>query len=590
MKGKYFNGTVLKKDITRFAPIWVLYTIFMLIFLFFIWDVERERFATNASFMMQLMGIVNLAYAGMAAIMLFGDLFQSRMCNALHAMPLRREGWFLTHLTAGMLFCIVPNLLGAVLANVIMTQLPFLAYVWLGQAILTYLFFFGVGVFSCLCAGNRLGAAAIYAIINFFAVVVTFLVQTLYLPMLWGVKLDLNECYSLSPVVAFSQSEFVYVDYEGVTRGVSFAGYEASAWRYLFIAAAIGVVFLGLSVLLYRKRNLESAGDFIAWKPVAPVFLVLYSLCVGTVLYFVADVIGTEGALVFLVVGLTIGYFTGQMLLKRRVNVFHKKELVQFGALALVLLVSLGVTKLDPVGISRYVPDAADVAQVRINPYSGGYSRDTEQNIILTDEKDIEEITKMHREIIQMKPGADGMVVNMQYTLKSGQSVSRLYYVYTNSDWGKTLKGYYSSPESVFGTADVDKMLEETIMIEGWPYSEEDGLPYVSVVLKNSTREEIYGELYNKVGEGQKVFGLLTENRFDQEAVVTGLIEAIKKDCAEGNMAQVWDYHMYENEIGWLSFDYYDENGGYGVLQRHSINIYTSCKNTIAYLKSLPVN
>ena len=587
MKGKYFSGTVLKKDVTRFAPIWGLYTIFMLLFLFFIWDVERDRFATNAPFIMQMMGMVNLVYAGLSAILLFGDLFQSRMCNALHAMPLRREGWFLTHLTAGMLFCIVPNLLGALLASVVMNQLSFLAYVWLGQVILTYLFFFGVAVFSCLCAGNRIGAIAVYTIINFFAVVVTFLVQTLYIPLLWGVQLDLYDYYSLSPVVAFTQSNFVEIKYEHITQVVSFVGYETFAWLYLFVAAAVGAVLLGLSVLLYRKRDLESAGDFISWKPVAPVFLVLFSLCAGTVLYFIAESIGSGAQLLFLVIGLIIGYFTGQMLLSRRVNVFNKKTICQFAILAAALLLSLAVTRLDPVGVTRYVPEAKVVAQVKISPYSSWTFRGGDQNIVLTELEDVEEITRMHREIIQMRPGADGMVVNMQYTLKSGQKVNRMYYVYPDSGWGKTLKGYYSAPECVFGTEDIDKMLENMVMIEGWPYTNQNGLPYVSMVLKNSQQEAHFGEMELKVDEGEKVFTLLTENRFNKEPVARGLIEAMKKDCAESNMAQVWDYHSNEDEIGYLSFEYYVEEGDYGELNRQTVNIFTGCTNTIAYLKSL---
>ena len=585
MKGKYFNGTVLKKDTTRFAPVWGLYTIFMLLFLFTLWGADQERFAANAPSIMQMMGMVNLVYAGLTAILIFGDLFQSRMCNALHAMPMRREGWFLTHLTAGMLFCILPNLLGAVLASLMMNQLSFLAYVWLGQVILMYLFFFGVAVFSCLCAGNRLGAVAVYAIINFLAVVVTFLVQTLYIPLLWGVQLDLNAYYNLSPVVAFTQSTFVDVDYDHMTQLVRFVSYETSAWLYLFVAAAVGAVLLGLSVLLYRKRNLESAGDFISWKPVAPVFLVLYSLSAATVLYFIAEAIGSGARLLFLVIGLVIGFFTGQMLLTRRVNVFNKKVVCQFGVLAAAVLVSLAVTRLDPVGITRYVPEAEDVAQVKISPYSSWKFRSGLHTITLTDVKDVEEITKMHREIIQVKPGSNGMVVNMKYTLKSGQKVTRLYYVDVTSDWGKTLKGYYSDPACVFGTADLEKMLENTVMIEGWPYYDESGIPYVSVVLKNSAREEYYGELDNKAEEQAKVYGLLTENRFNQEPVVRGLVEAIQKDCAEGKMAQVWDYHANEDEIGYLAFDYYDETGA---MDRQVVYIYTSSTNTIAYLKSLP--
>ena len=118
LRTSFFNATVLKKDITRFAPLWGLYTVFMLLVVLAIWGdyTEPARFAGNADEIMVGMGVVNFIYAGLAALCLFGDLFKQRLCNALHAMPLRREGWFLTHCAAGFLFCLGPNALGAVLA------------------------------------------------------------------------------------------------------------------------------------------------------------------------------------------------------------------------------------------------------------------------------------------------------------------------------------------------------------------------------------------------------------------------------------------------------------------------------------------
>lgn len=585
MKGKYFNGTVLKKDITRFAPIWGLYTVFMLIFLFFVWDVGRDEFATNAPFIMQMMGVVNLAYAGIAAIMLFGDLFQSRMCNALHAMPLRREGWFLTHLTAGMLFCVGPNLLGAVLAGMLLEQLAFLAFVWLAMAVLSYVFFFGVAVFSCVCAGNRLGATAIYAIINFLAVIVTFFVQTFYVPLLYGVQLDIFEFYSLSPVVAISQSSYVNVDWSN--REAVFRGFYADHWQHLYITFAVGLVFLGVAVLIYRKRQLENAGDFVAVKPAAPIFLVVYSLCVGAVMYLIADVLsGGSAKYLFLLIGLAIGFFTGQMLLNRRVNVFSKKTFLYFGILTVAFALTLSITAMDPIGITRYVPKAEDVNAVWISPYTSWDFRSGEYILTLDEREDVEEITKLHQEIAYSRPAGESMTVNIKYFLKSGGQVTRQYNIGADSTWGQTLKDYYSTPECVFGTDDIDKMLENAIMIEGWPYTEEYGVPYVTVVLKNSVQEVHYGDLEQKVGEGQKTFGLLTEKRFNQEPIILGLLEAIKEDCAAGNMAQVWDYHQTEQEMGLLAFEYYNE---FGDLDCRNVNIYYSCTNTIEYLKSLPI-
>jgi hypothetical protein len=54
-------------------------------------------------------------YALVCALTLFGDLFNSRMCNAIHALPLRRESWFCTHALTGLCFSVVPNLVFALL-------------------------------------------------------------------------------------------------------------------------------------------------------------------------------------------------------------------------------------------------------------------------------------------------------------------------------------------------------------------------------------------------------------------------------------------------------------------------------------------
>ena len=74
----FFNPNVLKKDITRFAPLWGLYTVFMLLTLFLIWAdyTDAARFARNAPEIMIGMGVVNFAYGGLCALLLFGDLFQ----------------------------------------------------------------------------------------------------------------------------------------------------------------------------------------------------------------------------------------------------------------------------------------------------------------------------------------------------------------------------------------------------------------------------------------------------------------------------------------------------------------------------------
>ena len=92
LKTSFFNPTVFKKNLTRFAPSWILYSLCLLMGLLGILDGNTDYVRSlNAADSIQLMAVANFAYALLNAQLLFGDMYNSRLCNALHAMPLRRE-------------------------------------------------------------------------------------------------------------------------------------------------------------------------------------------------------------------------------------------------------------------------------------------------------------------------------------------------------------------------------------------------------------------------------------------------------------------------------------------------------------------
>lgn len=582
LRTSFFNLTALKKDLTRFAPVWGLYTIFQLLFVLLLWENEGSaRFMNSASGIMQSMGILNFAYAGLCAILLFGDLFTARMCNALHALPMRREGWFLTHLTAGLLFCIGPNLLGTLLATLYLQQYCYGAFLWLGVTVLQFLFFFGIGTFCVMCAGNRLGAIATYGLSNFLSVLVAWLATTFYEPVLYGVTLDLERFANFSPVVGFSNSQYIETHYDNMTSTTVFDGFLPEDWRYLFIAAAVGAVLLALGLLIYRKRRLESAGDFISLRPVSPVFLVLYTLCVGAVMYFVAEVMSTEMRYIFLVIGFAIGFFTGLMLLERKVNVFRKKRFAQFGLLVLAFVCSLVLTILDPIGITRYVPEAPQVSSVRISPYASHHYLSRE-GLTLTEQEDIQAVIGVHQDMVDNRQAhytAD-IPLYIRYEMKNGTYTERLYYVGSNTSSAQVLKAYFSSPAYVLGTDDIGWLLDRLAILEF--YSNYSDYPYVEM---GSSEEWVDPEMTTEKYGGANAVSYVFDGSFADQPVAEGLLEAIKKDCLEGNMAQLWDYHRDAEQIGSISFQYRMYGNYY--TEYRDITVYSDCVHTAAYLKSL---
>lgn len=579
LRTSFFNITALKKDITRFAPLWGLYTIFQLLFILLLWESEESaaRFMNNASGIMQAMGVLNFGYAGLCALVLFGDLFHSKMCNALHAMPLRREGWYLTHLVAGLSFCIVPNLLGTILASVFLQEYCYGAFLWLAVSVLQFVFFFGVGTFSMMCAGNRLGAAAMYGLINFFSVLAAWLIKTFYEPVLYGIQLDFEQFARFSPVVNFSLSAYIDTHYDNMLSITVLEKFLPEDWRYLYIAAAVGAVLLGLALLIYRKRRLETAGDFISTRPAAPFFLILYTLCVGAVMYFISEISSEGLRYIFLVIGFGIGFFTGKMLLERRVRVFQKKSWLAFGGLVLIFFFSITMTLLDPIGITRYIPEADQVASVQISPSS--YADYMGRNCVMTEPEDIQTVIDVHRYAVDhRRPTGNTCYVHLEYRMKNGSTVSRFYTLETDSEACQALKPYYSSLRYVLGEEDLAQVMDDLNVLEFYPNI--DKYPYVAI----GGSEWVDPENTEKYGSDKEPFRLVLNGSFAQSEIAKGLLEAIAKDCEEGNIAQLWEYHDGYEHIGSISLQY--EVSNYSI-RYMDISIFEDCVHTIEYINAL---
>ncbi len=607
LRTSFFNGAVLRKDITRFAPVWGLYAIFTLMAFFLIWESEEDaaRFANNARYVMQAMGVVNFAYATICALVLFGDLFNTKLCNALHAFPLRREGWFLTHCAAGFLFCLIPNAVAALLAAALLQEYFYLALLWLAIMLLQFLFFFGAAVFSVMCAGNWLGALAVCGIFNLLAVLVSWLFMTFYDPFLYGIELDVDPYLSMSPVVGFHQFQYIETAYDKMADATIFKAFLPAQWQYLFIAAGVGAVLLVLSVLIYRGRQLENAGNLISLTPVSPIFLVIYTLCAGAVMYYVTEIFSGNGRYLFILIGFAIGFFTGRMLLEKKVNIFRGKTFLAFGVLLAVFGITVGLTKLDPAGVTRYVPEIEDVKQVQISPNHARYYYEHSQ-CILTEQADIEAITKIHRELVDNRKASKDSALRITYTLQSGRTVERQYYVDMQSDAAEVLRGYYSSPQYILGTDDITALLENAFMLE---FRANKDLPYICIGGGNMD-QQIYVDKYEENAIIYSVEDLAEEGTSPKGlnvALAQGLMDAILADCEAGKMAPPWEFHEGEDTFGWVTIQSFIPQSETPNLNSNSISasistyeiidytpvsyleikIFDGCTNTIEYLKSI---
>jgi hypothetical protein len=211
-----------------------------------------------------------------------------------------------------------------------------------------------------------------------------------------------------------------------------FHGLMTESWVYLLILAAIGIGLGAAALVLYRKRHLESAGDFVAFKSVRPVFTLVYTLCVGAVLQIFGNLF-EDTKYIFLLIGLIIGYFTSQMLLSRSLRVFKKKNWIHAALILALVFGSVGLCKIDAFGIVRWTPDASDVVSIKVADSPVTEFRPSNTDAEFKDKASIEKLIAIHQLLYAEGDPADRLNGNgyqyltICYTLKDGREIYRQY-------------------------------------------------------------------------------------------------------------------------------------------------------------------
>lgn len=516
----FFNGTVLRKDISRFSPIWASYSLLMILVATTILGAGNEILcAFRLNEFLTYQSYVNGIYAGIVAMMLFSDLYDIRMCNALHAMPMRREGWFLTHCTAAMLFSIVPTAIACLFLMPALGQFWYLALMALGVSTLQYLFFFGVAAFSALCVGKRLALIMVYTIINAISMLFMWLSKMFYQPILYGIQLREGMFRFFCPFLEMGTHQYANLRFEA--GAAQFLGLAGRNWIYLIVCATLGVIFGVLALVVYRRRSLESAQNFIAVRSLAPVFLALYTLTIMAVMYALSAMFFQEQGYLFLIAGLLIGFLSGQMLLSKSVRIFRPRLFLGFAAMMTVFAAILGVLWLDPMGLINYVPDTQNVQKVEIATSNMIYYDQFQQEsdaLILTRQEDIQEIVDLHRILIENQEENAKMEVDftvyLEYHMEDGTTVWRNYPISLATEEGQQLKSYFSSWQCVLKTEDFDAFTASVTDI-------------------------------------QTAGGLqIPKNQ------IQNLLQALKEDCDAGTMAQTWNLYDFAPAQERLSITY----------------------------------
>ncbi len=444
------NFTLFKKDITRFAPVWLLWCVLFLILGYSNYTLGSD--ITEGSFASAFSN-VNFLYGISCAVVLFGYLFDPRECVNLHNLPIRRESMFGVHLLSGLVMQIVP---AAIFCLCMMPISRGNVFSVLGLMGMQFVFYYGLGIFCVMLTGRRFAAVVLYGVINFAAPMALFAANILYIPMLPGLGLQVDGFMRLCPPASLSYREFYYT--RPWTMGEDLLVYS----QHLGVFAAIGVGLILLGLLLYRFRKLESAESFMAFPQLNFLVVTVLTLLVGCCFITAFTMLfGEESYWIPLGIGIVVGYLISMMLLRHSAKVFDKKSLMGFCLIALLLTGSIIGVKLDPFHRVSYVPEAENVKHVELCRYeTEGRSYGTE------DPEIIDRVLGLHRDLLEyldLSSREQVEHVMFKYTLEDGSEVRRSYDV--PQQLAKKVSWYLSQPEYLLGVDSLEALQKRTVHV-----------------------------------------------------------------------------------------------------------------------------
>ena len=588
LKISCFNPTLFRKNLSRFWPLWGM-TSFVGVLFPLVMFMEFSRGSRIDSMEMRevyfnmsayAVPLISLFYAVLCALAVWNYLYHPRSVGLMHTLPIRREGLFLTNFLSGMAMMLIPYAITGVLTVLITAVFGCFdglgILVTVATVVADSFFYFAFATAIAFVTGNVFALAILYFIFHFLAVIMDFMLSTFSAGFLFGVDKEYNGVVEwLSPTVERLRNIGVDSVYEWIhlENGTSYRECMAVTmenWHIIPIYAAVGVALTAAAWLLYRHRRSESAGDVVAVRWLAPVFLVAAAVAGGAAAVLMLEMffysIRREFVIYALAVcGIAVGWFAGKMLLERSTRVFRLKNWLGLGVLAVLFAVSLGMTRFDVFGIETRTPDVNKVASVSLN---------VNGQIDLTEKEDIAQIICLQEMALEDRLEDAGAYpasyIEELGTIRNVKYPEEGFLYDDKGTYDRNEHHYYADTVLITYHMENGRTVERRYTI--WASFEEGEIikEYASrwEVVQNNSRGGYEDELDFKQLHSVTVAGKKMPEELMTEENIRQLLAAVKADCEERTMTQDSYYHTGRFKIpaemeGGDPGEFYYESGIY---------------------------
>ena len=413
-----FSKALVKSDIKRYWWVSAIYMVLTALFILpnavmkDIGDVYSRFDSDN--------GGLALFFAFVLGGLLFSYLHRVNSVSFMNSIPVSRTTQYLSHILSGFILLIVPITITSIVI--------FFEELHHGSGIqFCYKYFY-----TCL-----LYSACAFMLTTFTSVLSGNLIST----YVFGGGFVALPYFILSMAnEIFSKNVYGFVDYdEGIMQYIYIMGIDEMWAKRSVIYIAIALALFVISLVLYKLRNMENYGEVVAFKPLKPILMYFVAVCFGLFGYDSLYYIHNRS------LNFTLGVLPLGIVALIAVFMLNQKSFSFKGILKPIVIfaVCMGIVNVifafDLTGYERRVPSENNV--VSIDAFSGYYancyatSRDYGAPIyddinkgILTDKKDIDTITKLHKYLVQRGAVNDNSIsIKITYTLKNNKKLSRNY-------------------------------------------------------------------------------------------------------------------------------------------------------------------
>lgn len=450
-KTSFFNRTIFKKNVMLYWPIWVCYLLYGLLTLpGNLWSGYRYMSVSGISGLEYLASALSLErdilVAAIAAVItgmaLFGYLFMAKSSNMIHALPVTRMELYVTNVTSGLVFLLIPQILVFLLSVIIclcngVTQVQYLA-LWLFSMTGATFFFYGLVCFCAMLTGLLFALPVYFVVLNFLSVVLERGTRDV-LPLFgYGISYDSTQdtllSHILSPLDYISSTVYFRSKYVTDARGKEIlTSLTYSGENVILGYAAAGVVLYLFSLYCYKKRGVEQTGDLLIFSWIKPIFrwgvgiMAGYFAGIFIVEYLGIKTVGESKTVLYLIVliGGMLGFFIADMFVQKSFHVFGAGRWKEGGLFALCISASFAVFAGVGYQAQQYIPDEKSVAYAYVEM---NYPTEFEG-------EEISRVIDVHRELLGLKDvfqelckgQQECFYVNITYCLTDGGCMVRTY-------------------------------------------------------------------------------------------------------------------------------------------------------------------